>query len=84
VACRRFRSGYSGGGRAGVSPASLTYQQTLATFPEEKITVKQRLSSQRSALWGEAAIAIPNLLIWAALSFAKISTRGERQFGSHA
>jgi hypothetical protein len=43
VVCRRFRSGYSGGGRAGVSPASLTFQRTLATFPERKITVKPRL-----------------------------------------
>jgi hypothetical protein len=83
VACRRFRSGYSGGGRAGISPASLTYQQTLATFPEEKITVKQRLASGRSgreALWRRAAIPTPNLLTLAALSFAKILTRSARQF----
>jgi hypothetical protein len=37
----RFRSGYSGGGRAGISPASLTYQQTFETLPDEKFDVKQ-------------------------------------------
>src|SRR5580704_12669742 len=37
----RFRSGYSGGGRAGISPASLTYQQTFQTLTEEKFDVKQ-------------------------------------------
>jgi hypothetical protein len=37
----RFRSGYSGGGRAGISPASLTYQQTFKTLPEENLSVKQ-------------------------------------------
>ena len=39
----RFRSGYSGGGRAGISPASLTYQQTFQTFTERKF-----MSSKRS------------------------------------
>ena len=37
----RFRSGYSGGGRTGISPASLTYQQTFQTFPEGNFDVKQ-------------------------------------------
>jgi hypothetical protein len=36
----RFRSGYSGGGRAGITPASLAYQQTLRTFSNAQSTVK--------------------------------------------
>jgi hypothetical protein len=35
-----FRSGYSGGGRAGIAPASLTYRQTLGTFSNAMVTVK--------------------------------------------
>ena len=40
----RFRSGYSGGGRAGLTPASLAFQQTLRTFSEAELTVKTAAS----------------------------------------
>jgi hypothetical protein len=42
----RFRSGYSGGGRAGISPASLSYQQTFQTLPKENFSVKQASRSR--------------------------------------
>jgi hypothetical protein len=51
----RFRSGYSGGGRAGISPASLTYQQTFQTLTEGKFDVKQTFRSSAFRSAGQAS-----------------------------
>jgi hypothetical protein len=70
----RFRSGYSGGGRAGISPASLAYQQTFQTLPKENFSVKQAFASSTFSI-GELWVEKPSRLTPSDRSFTFPPTR---------